>query len=196
MGRPRLFDEDAALEGAMQLFWSRGFAATSLDDLADAMDMNRPSMANAFGDKEAIYRRALARFVAKLDERAGAPLLAEPVLEKAIERFFLDMLAIYFGGEARGCLVFCTAPTEALARPAIRDDTRRIVRDLDDLLAKRFARAQRDGAFPADADCTAAAQMTQGMLHSLALRARIGASKASLAKLARYAARVLARPAA
>ncbi|MGH9889647.1 MAG: helix-turn-helix domain-containing protein, partial [bacterium] len=55
-GRPRLFDADAALEGAMRLFWSRGFAATSLDDLAHAMDMNRPSMANAFGDKEAIYR--------------------------------------------------------------------------------------------------------------------------------------------
>lgn len=179
----------------MQLFWSRGFAATSLDDLADAMDMNRPSMANAFGDKEAIYRRALARFVAQLDERVGAPLLAEPDLSKALERFFADMLGIYFSADpAPGCMVFCTAVVEARTRPGVRDDAKRIVRELDDLLAKRFALAQQAGAFPADADCRAAAQMTQAVLHSLALRARTGASKASLAKLARHTVHVLADP--
>jgi AcrR family transcriptional regulator len=184
---------DAALEAALQVFWSRGFAATSLDELADAMDMNRPSMANAFGDKEQIYRRVLARFVARMDETIGKPLLAEPDLERAIERFLRGMLEVYFGpGPARGCLVFCTAPVEALGRPRVRADAKRVVDELDDLLESRFAQAQRSSSYPAQADARAAAQMTQAMLHSLALRARTGASRASLVRLARHAARVLA----
>ena len=191
-GRPRLFDADDALENAMQLFWSRGFAATSLDDLAVAMDMNRPSMANAFGDKEAIFRRALARFVAQLDLKVGRPLSDEPDLAKGLERFFTQALSVYFSADAaRGCMVFCTAPVEAVTRPEVRADAKRVVRALDDLLEKRFARAQKDGAFPRDADCRAAAQLTQAILQSLAVRARSGASKASLTKLARQAVRVL-----
>jgi hypothetical protein len=107
------------------------------------------------------------------------------------------MLDVYFGaGSARGCLVFCTAPVEALARPRIRADARRVVEDLDDMLEARFTLAQRSRAFPAQADARLAAQMSQAMLHSLALRARTGASRASLVKLARQAARVLASGAA
>ena len=67
-GRPRKYDEDQALSGAMLLFWERGFSATSLDDLSKAMGMNRPSIYNAFGDKEAIYAKALARFCEQLDQ--------------------------------------------------------------------------------------------------------------------------------
>jgi len=67
-GRPRKFDEDQALAGAMTLFWEKGLSATSLDDLALAMNMNRPSIYNAFGNKEAIYRRSLQRFCGQLDQ--------------------------------------------------------------------------------------------------------------------------------
>ena len=61
-GRPRKFDEDQALNGAMVLFWQKGLSSTSLDELAEAMNMNRPSIYNAFGNKDAIYRTTLARF--------------------------------------------------------------------------------------------------------------------------------------
>ena len=67
-GRPRLFDEDEALTGAMLQFWEKGLSATSLDDLAEAMNMNRPSIYNAFGKKDDIYRKTLARFRTQLDD--------------------------------------------------------------------------------------------------------------------------------
>ena len=67
-GRPRQFNEDEALGAAMQLFWVQGLSATSLDELAAAMQMNRPSIYNAFGNKDDIYRKALARFCGQLDE--------------------------------------------------------------------------------------------------------------------------------
>ena len=67
-GRPKLYDANAALEAAGAVFWSKGFSATSLDDLSSAMSMNRPSIYRAFGDKESIYRQALAQFSKLMDE--------------------------------------------------------------------------------------------------------------------------------
>ena len=180
-GRPRLFDEDAALDRALELFWQRGLAATSLDDLAGAMGLRRPSVANAFGDKQALYRRALARFADRA--RAGAAAaFAEPDLARALERFYLDALDVYCASDPpAGCLVVCTAPAAALVHPEVRADLLRVVRDLDAALGRRFAQAgDRE---PADS-----AKLAQAVLHSLAIRARAGESKAALRRLARAAA--------
>ncbi|WP_155737462.1 TetR/AcrR family transcriptional regulator, partial [Agrobacterium tumefaciens] len=59
MARPREFDRDAALEKALRVFWSKGFAATSTDDLREAMGIGRQSLYGAFGDKRKLYLEAL-----------------------------------------------------------------------------------------------------------------------------------------
>ncbi len=180
-GRPRLFDEDAALDRALDVFWTRGLAATSLDDLAAAMGMRRPSLANAFGDKAALYRRALARFADRA-RAAAAAQLADPDLGRALERFDLAALEVYFSSDPpRGCAVVCTAPAAALVHPDVRDDLLGVVRDLDAALARRFALA-------GDAEPDLSARLAQAVLHTLAIRARAGESRASLRRLARAAA--------
>src|SRR5580698_10339993 len=63
MARPREFDETAVLEAAIQCFWSRGYEATSVRDLAEKMGLTGASLYNAFGDKRALYRRALDHYV-------------------------------------------------------------------------------------------------------------------------------------
>src|SRR6202035_3596322 len=63
IGRPRGFDRDAALEAAMVLFWRKGFAAASMNDLCDAMSIRSPSLYAAFGSKEALYLEAVERYV-------------------------------------------------------------------------------------------------------------------------------------
>ena len=60
-GRPRSFDEDAVLDRARAAFWNLGYAATTLDELAAATGLNRPSLYGAFGDKHALYVAALER---------------------------------------------------------------------------------------------------------------------------------------
>src|SRR3954463_10083608 len=62
MGRPRSFDVDRALEAALAVFWRKGFEGTSLPDLTEAMGINRPSLYAAFGNKEALFRKALDRY--------------------------------------------------------------------------------------------------------------------------------------
>ena len=62
MGRPRGFDENAALEAAMRVFWEKSYEGATLSDLTSAMGINRSSMYAAFGDKAALFRRAVERY--------------------------------------------------------------------------------------------------------------------------------------
>ncbi|WP_142341029.1 TetR/AcrR family transcriptional regulator, partial [Bacillus thuringiensis] len=62
MARLREFDEEKALDAAMQLFWEKGYAATSLSDLTARMEIQKPSLYSAFGDKEGLFEAALRRY--------------------------------------------------------------------------------------------------------------------------------------
>ena len=66
MARPREFDEGTALEAAMACFWRRGYEATSMRDLVRSMGISGPSLYNAFGDKRALFRAALERYLDQL----------------------------------------------------------------------------------------------------------------------------------
>ena len=192
-GRPRQFDADKALDSAMRVFWAYGFAGTSLDQLAEAMRMNRPSIANAFGDKEAVYRLTLARFVEKMKAASGAKLANEPTLRKALMAFYDGALEVYCASRGTpGCFVFCTAPVETPAHPDVQRALAQIVAELDGLLAARFAQAQRDGDFPKGADVDAVGRLAQAVLHSLAIRARAGEPRVKLRAMAERAVRILA----
>ncbi len=193
-GRPRKFDPEVALQKAMLVFWQRGLSATSLDDLSLAMEMNRPSIYNAFGNKEEIYRLVLAKFCGQLDLGLEQILLAESDLRKGLVKFYDQALDVYCGAEpALGCLMMCTAPAEALAHPDIRSDLIALIARVDAQLERRIKDAIREGDLSASLNPRLAAKMVQGLLHSLALRARAGESKSSLKKLARYSVECLLR---
>lgn len=193
-GRPRKFVPAVALQKAMLVFWQRGLSATSLDDLSLAMGMNRPSIYNAFGNKEEIYRRVLAQFCGQLDLGVGQILLAESDLRKGLVKFYDQALDVYCGADpALGCLMMCTAPAEALAHPDIRSDLIALIARVDAQLEQRIKEAIRKGDLSASLNPRLTAKMVQGLLHSLALRARAGESKSSLKKLARYSVECLLR---
>src|SRR5215475_15343375 len=88
-GRPRAFDPDAALARAVDAFWDAGFAATSLDDLSVATGMNRPSLYGAFGDKQALYRKALDQYRAMGEEALAQALARDVPLDEALRRAYL-----------------------------------------------------------------------------------------------------------
>ncbi len=191
-GRPRQFDQDDVLDRALKLFWERGLSGTSLDDLAVAMNMKRPSLQNAFGDKESIYRHVLARFVDRMKVEAGAPLLDEPDLKTALGGFFDGAIKVYCMAEpALGCFVMCTATLEAGTHPEVRRDLKQVIAGLDGILSVRFEQAMKARQLPAGTDARNLAQITQSVLHSVALRARAGESKASLRKMARGAVKMI-----
>lgn len=180
-GRPLKYDHDEALDNALQVFWSKGLTATSLDDLADAMDMNRPSIYNAFGNKTSLYRKAFARFVTQLGEQLDRTLFDEQDLNKAMKRFYSRALDTYFSGAAPlGCFVTCTAVVEAATHPEIKKDLDFVIQKIDTIIEKRLLVAQQEGSWPKGGDTENAAKLLHATLQSLAVRARSGEPRSSL----------------
>src|SRR3989441_9709766 len=105
LGRPRSFDPDTALDRAMHVFWAKGYEGASLPDLTKAMRINRPSLYAAFGNKEALFRKALARYAegpaSYVREALEAPT-ARGVFEHLLSAG-IDMVA--GPRNPRGCLV-------------------------------------------------------------------------------------------
>src|SRR5688500_8021169 len=104
-GRPRAFDVDEALDRALKVFWRMGYEGASLDDLTEAMRINRPSLYAAFGNKENLFRKALARYaqgpaghVCKALEAPTARAVAEQMLRGTV-----DLLTD--PRHPRGCLI-------------------------------------------------------------------------------------------
>jgi TetR/AcrR family transcriptional regulator, transcriptional repressor for nem operon len=107
-GRPRAFDTEQALARARDLFWSRGYAATSVQDLVDELGVQRGSLYAAFGDKHDLYLKAVALYDKENREHLAALLGEGPVLP-ALRRMLLEPSALTEAPEQpqgrRGCLV-------------------------------------------------------------------------------------------
>src|SRR6266851_9099415 len=146
-GRPRAYNPDAALARAVDAFWDAGFAATSLDDLSLAMGMNRPSLYGAFGDKQALYRKALDLYRTRTREALGRALGGDHPLRIALRNVYDTAIAIYLSGDkgARGCFIISTAVAQAVTDPDARTALADTLREIDDGFAARIARAQRSG---------------------------------------------------
>ena len=192
-GRPPSYDRDVALGAIRDVFWDRGFSATSLDDIAAATGMNRPSLYGAFGDKREMYLAALQMFAAESGRELRKALDA-PTLREALEAFYARAIQDYVSGKEghRGCLVICTAVTEATGDQAIRSALAAILAEIDSAVAVRIARAQAEGDRCTDGDATALGRVATSVLHSVAVRARAGARRSELMAIARATAELIA----
>ncbi|ACG79828.1 transcriptional regulator, TetR family [Phenylobacterium zucineum HLK1] len=183
-GRPRSFDPDAVLEKARAVFWNLGYAATSLDDLAAATGLNRPSLYAAFGDKRALYLAALGR---SRDEALGAlgrALQPERPLRQVIAFIFERSIELYRAGEVgqRGCFVVGTAVTQAVEDAEVRSLVADFIERTEAAFRARFAADA--GQLAPGLSPAAAAAVAAATLHTLAIRARTGADGPELKRVA------------
>ncbi|MGK9166754.1 TetR/AcrR family transcriptional regulator [Inquilinus limosus] len=185
-GRPRAYDPDAALERARDVFWESGFTGSSLDALSAATAMNRPSLYGAFGDKEALYLRTLERYRDESLVAIRQALDPGRSLREGLGILYATALATYLDGEAgaRGCLLIGTAAVEAVLHPAVREVLHGSLTAFERALEERFRLARDRGEIGAAADVTTLARLASAMLHSLAVRARAGDSRADLEAIA------------
>lgn len=144
MARPRNFDEERVIAGAMEVFWERGFAGTSLDALEEATGLNRSSLYNSFGDKLQLFVGVLDAYhdgpcrsmEAPLRERAGADGL----------RGYLEVLRAFVvaPGSERGCMMVNTA-LEDVVDPDITRRVRAHFTGLRGQLRRAFEDGLADG---------------------------------------------------
>jgi AcrR family transcriptional regulator len=183
-GRPPEFQRGAALDAALATFWRRGYSGASLDELTTAMDVNKPSLYAAFGNKEQLYEAAVDHYVANIGASYLAPLAA-PKSRAALDGFFDAMIDGVCGKHGpRGCIVACTLPAEAGASSTAQAKLAAVLAQLDAALVARITAAQQAGEIARSRDARALGQLvTSGML-ALSIRARAGASKRTLRAIA------------
>ncbi len=139
------FDEAEALDRAMKLFWTKGFEATSMNDLVEAMGINKGSLYNTFGSKQKLFTRAVRQYKGANHEGAIAHLekMDDPV--KAVETLFNDLIAEAEQDAARDERKGCLLVNTALELPSHSDDLREMVSGALQDLERFFERSIRLG---------------------------------------------------
>jgi AcrR family transcriptional regulator len=179
-GRPRTFDEDAALEKAMKVFWEKGYEGSSLPDLTEAMGMNRPSLYAVFGNKENLFRKAVERYQASHEPLFTASL-AEPTALAVVAHLLRGTADAQTESDApHGCMVVngalaCGEEAQPIRHSLIE---RRAEKELK--LRDRFEQAKRDGDLRSDACAIQLARYVMTISNGMAVQAVDGATRAQL----------------
>jgi AcrR family transcriptional regulator len=185
IGRPREFDRDAALEAAMLLFWRKGFAATSMNDLCGAMDVRSPSLYAAFGSKEALYLEAVEHYVQTIGASVWDKLAQGATARAGVERLLLTGSETLPESRTKpaGCMAMLSAVGDEW--PAMITDVVRKVRlEVLNQLRARLETAVAEGELAAATDIDGLSRFYLGVFQGMALQARDGASRAELRAVA------------
>jgi TetR/AcrR family transcriptional repressor of nem operon len=170
MARPKEFDTNAVVQDAMEAFWKRGYAATSVSDLLEETGLNRGSLYGSFGDKHRLFICALDRYDeqvwAKIREAMDQPGPARRVIEQWMRNYAESCT----GTEGRqGCLL-CKAAMELVPHdPEVAAWMQRIGRRNERYLARLVERGQREGDIPTSLDARALSRFLWNALAGLRL---------------------------
>jgi TetR/AcrR family transcriptional regulator, copper-responsive repressor len=184
-GRPRAFEAETALVQAMDVFWSDGFAATSLDDISAATGLNRPSLYGAFGDKRALYLQAYGQYRKRVNESFAPLFAAQAPLRVKLKRILTAALDLYLSGTdgPRGCFTVLSAASEAIADPDLHSLVGEAIDGTDRAFGRLFADARAAGELPESADPQRLARVAAATIHTLSIRARARIPRADIAPI-------------
>ncbi|EPX55727.1 Transcriptional regulator, TetR family [Cystobacter fuscus DSM 2262] len=186
-GRPREFDREAALCAAMELFWRKGYTATSISELCAAMGINSPSLYAAFGGKEALYEAAIRQYQETLGPFVWGGFSEAPTAREAIEALLLSSAEVLpRRGKPLGCMVtLASAGDEGHAElkallVELRAHTLQRIRE-------RLERAMAEGELSRDVEPQHIARFYAGVQQAMSIQARDGATREDLRASARLA---------
>lgn len=188
-GRPREFDREAALGRATRLFWSKGYEATSITDLTQAMGIGSPSLYAAFGSKEALYAEALRYYRENFETLYWGNFDTAASARDAVESLLMDSAASMSGCRAdvpNGCMVaLSSVGSEGHKELGALVHSQRaggLAR-----LKARLQRAVAEGELPDTVDIDALARFVLTVQSGMSVLARDGASRAELEDAAKVA---------
>jgi AcrR family transcriptional regulator len=187
MGRHREFDVDEVLDAAVKVFWRKGYEGTTYTDLVEATGVERPALYSAFGNKEALFLKALARYDARyLDYMPAA--LALPTAREVATRIIhqaVDLNTRF--PEHTGCLGINGGLAGSDDAEPVRRALNEYRRAGQDRLCERFVQANADGDLPETANPLALAAFVTTVTQGIAVQAKAGLDRETLNLVAEQA---------
>ena len=191
-GRPRAFDPEQSLDQAVRVFWQKGYFGASLDDLTQAMGINRPSLYASFGDKQTLFLQCVDRYANTLGRKPFAALVDTPDIQSAILSFFNAVIeTVCSVNTPKGCFIACILTECAEAMPEAQDYLAAAITSSDQAVEQRFLQAIQDRQLAAEFPVRSRARLTTSLMHGIALRARAGEPKSSLTAFAAAASELV-----
>lgn len=188
MGRLKAFDETRALDAAVDCFWSRGYEATSIRDLADAMRIGGASLYNAYGDKRALFSRSLQRYAERSMRERIARLEANHQPKEAIRAFLAEIIdRSVKDPDRKGCLLVNSALDVAPHDAEIGKVVGGYLDELRAFFRRNIEAARAAGQVSRAIDAEEVSGHLLGVLAGIRVLARTGAKRKLLEAVARPA---------
>ncbi|GGR31053.1 TetR/AcrR family transcriptional regulator [Streptomyces roseolus] len=193
MARTKEFDPGAALQAALDLFWARGYEATSMADLVEHLGIGRASLYATFGSKHELYLKAMDRYLETRDprlvEELSAPGPALPAVRALVRRFAAEATAE--GLRLSGCFVTNSAAELAPRDPAVARRVELSWEQIETLLHAALTRARAQGELPGDRDPRALSRMLLVLLQGIRVVGKASTDPARVRDAAEEALRLL-----
>ncbi len=182
-GRPREFDADAALAAALRVFWTRGYEGASLTELTEAMGITRPSLYACFGNKEALFRKALDLY--EQEKLAYIRIALEaPTARGVAERLLRGALEIQMDmNEPLGCLGVISSLACGAEAESIRTEVIARRASADAALIARFERAKQEGDLPEHIEAESMARYLGAVIQGMCVQASNGVACPDLSRM-------------
>jgi len=184
-----------ALEAAVDCFWQHGYEATSMRDLAASMGLTAPSLYNAFGDKQALYARALARYLDCTTRDRLRRYESSLPPKEAIRQFFVEIVDQSINDrKRRGCFLVNSALEVAPHQSEIGAVIAEQFGEIEAFLKRCLRAAQADGTAPSSIDANDTARLLLGTLLGIRVLARSAPNRSLLEGVMRPALALLELP--
>ncbi|HEY1941520.1 MAG TPA: TetR/AcrR family transcriptional regulator [Roseiarcus sp.] len=194
MARPREFDEETVLDAAVRCFWRRGYEATSVRDLIDTTGITGASLYNAFGDKRALYQRALEHYVeGSISARIRRCESLPPY--DAIASFFAEILSRSLGDrDHKGCMLVNAALDVAPNDPGFQEIVAAVLVRVEAFFLRSIEAGQSNGAITKSQSAENLARHLLGVLMGVRVLARVRPERALLEGVVETALALLKGP--
>ncbi|ROO89985.1 TetR family transcriptional regulator [Actinocorallia herbida] len=173
MGRPRQFDSDSAVERAMQVFWRKGYGATTPQDLVDELGIGKGSLYNAFGSKHALFEKALLRYRDSQTEALVAMLEEGGPVKERLRKVLMFLVELDLADpDRRGCMAVNTVAELGESDESAMRLVRRMLDRTEEAFRAVVEEGRRDGEIAADVDARAVGSLLLNTVVGLRLICR------------------------
>jgi TetR/AcrR family transcriptional repressor of nem operon len=193
MARTKEFDKERALASAMDVFWRSGYENTSMEDLMGEMGIAKQSLYDTFGDKRALYLKAMAFYRKQTNSSLRELLASAPTVEEGFTRILLGLVAESREQHARGCLLLSANMERAVDDEEIARFLQDNQAEVESIFTEALRRGQTGGELHNGADAGALAKFFVATIQGMRAMARLKSDRRALRQVAKIALAVFDR---